>query len=205
MQRNWIGRSEGAEVEFPVVEAVTATGLDVFTTRIDTIYGATFVLLAPEHPLVDACRADDPQAPRAARCRFRAQDRRARMTGEVEKEGFFTGRYAINPVHRRARAHLDRQLRAGRLRHGRRHGGAGARPARLRVRDEATACPSAWWSRHRRPSPDASTGDDDRSRSRTTACSSTPASGTACRRDEARRRWPIARGGASARARCSSG
>src|SRR3954449_4140477 len=55
MQRNWIGRSEGARLKFPVLSHAGAPGdtaIEIFTTRIDTIYGATFVLLAPEHPMV---------------------------------------------------------------------------------------------------------------------------------------------------------
>jgi leucyl-tRNA synthetase len=114
MQRNWIGRSEGARVKFPLVGQLeggaflsaegSAKGeappaIEVFTTRIDTIYGATFVLLAPEHPLVAqiADQSDNPDTLRQNVARFRGQDRAARMSGEVEKEGFFTGRYAINP------------------------------------------------------------------------------------------------------------
>ena len=123
MQRNWIGRSEGARVRFPVVaeqdrdETERGSGapasrgarrgaedpadpeIDVFTTRIDTIYGATFMTLAPEHPLVEtlAAASDDPAAFRARVQTFRSQDRAARMTGDVEKEGFDTGRRVINP------------------------------------------------------------------------------------------------------------
>ena len=91
MQRNWIGRSEGARVRFGDIE--------VFTTRIDTIYGATFVLLAPEHPLVEhyAAESKDPAAFRAQVAKFKSQDRTARMTGEVAKEGFDTGRTVVNP------------------------------------------------------------------------------------------------------------
>ena len=102
MQRNWIGRSEGARVKFPLSEradpADAASSIEVFTTRIDTIYGANFLLLAPEHPLVQqwAQRSDD-EGFRDNLKRFQAQDRSARMTGEVEKEGFATGRTAINP------------------------------------------------------------------------------------------------------------
>jgi leucyl-tRNA synthetase len=98
MQRNWIGRSEGARVQFALQDDAS-TPIEVFTTRIDTIYGATFVLLAPEHGLVSrfAAASDDPAAFRARAARFRAQDRAARLSGEVEKEGFFTGHYAINP------------------------------------------------------------------------------------------------------------
>ena len=105
MQRNWIGRSEGARVKFAAIGSPGQQDLDlssdieVFTTRIDTIYGATFVLIAPEHLLVTsfADRSEDPQAFRARVARFRAQDRAARVSGEVDKEGFFTGQYVRNP------------------------------------------------------------------------------------------------------------
>jgi leucyl-tRNA synthetase len=104
MQRNWIGRSEGARVRFALVpggggSADPADAVEVFTTRIDTIYGATFVVLAPEHPLVERFARDaaDGAAIRAGAAAFRAQDRSARMTGEVEKEGFDTGRTVVNP------------------------------------------------------------------------------------------------------------
>ncbi len=96
-QRNWVGRSPGAEVDFPVEGAKDP--LRVFTTRIDTIYGATFMVVAPEHPRVDALLAGTPDgaATRKAIERLRGQDRRARQAGQVEKEGVFTGRYATNP------------------------------------------------------------------------------------------------------------
>jgi leucyl-tRNA synthetase len=114
MQRNWIGRSEGARVKFdlgagggleaagsvtPSAGSPLPAAIEVFTTRIDTIYGATFVLLAPEHPLVDrfAAESADPDGFRMRAARFRAQDRTARMIGEVEKEGFDTGRTVVNP------------------------------------------------------------------------------------------------------------
>jgi leucyl-tRNA synthetase len=108
MQRNWIGRSEGARVRFGGVANAASAGspagqeagpIEVFTTRIDTIYGATFVLLAPEHPLVGdlAERSDNPEAFRKNVSRFRGQDRAARVSGEVEKEGFFTGFHVTNP------------------------------------------------------------------------------------------------------------
>src|SRR5204863_6221323 len=97
MQRNWIGRSEGARLKFPITGA--NDDIEVFTTRIDTIYGATFVLLAPEHPMVDrfAAEAPDPAAFRERVAKFRALDREARRNGTIEKEGFDTGRTAINP------------------------------------------------------------------------------------------------------------
>jgi leucyl-tRNA synthetase len=97
MQRNWIGRSEGARIKFPLADGGDA--IEVFTTRIDTIYGATFVLLAPEHRMVDrfASESPDSAAFRARVAQFRALDRDARLTGAIEKEGFATGRKAINP------------------------------------------------------------------------------------------------------------
>ena len=98
MQRNWIGRSEGARVTFPV-EGDEKTRIEVFTTRIDTIYGATFVMLGPEHPLVTsfAAASPDPEGFRRKAQEFRLQDRAARVSGEIEKQGFDTGRRAINP------------------------------------------------------------------------------------------------------------
>jgi leucyl-tRNA synthetase len=106
MQRNWIGKSEGARVRFalagpgPKPGAPSPDSVEVFTTRIDTIYGATFVLLAPEHEMVErlAQASADPARFRSQIQRFRSQDRTARLTGEVEKEGFDTGRRAINPL-----------------------------------------------------------------------------------------------------------
>jgi leucyl-tRNA synthetase len=109
MQRNWIGRSEGARVRFPIVPAdagapIHGDAIEVFTTRIDTIYGANFVVLAPEHPLVErfANESADPGTLRAQAAAFRAQDRTARLTGELEKEGFDTGRTVINPFTEKA-------------------------------------------------------------------------------------------------------
>jgi len=101
MQRNWIGRSEGARVKFavPPDQGVGVPSIEVFTTRIDTIYGATFVMLAPEHKIVEqyAAASGDPAGFKARVARFRSQDRTARLMGEVEKEGFDTGWKAINP------------------------------------------------------------------------------------------------------------
>src|SRR5688572_1063667 len=97
MQRNWIGRSEGARIRFPLAGSPDA--IEVFTTRIDTIYGATFVLLSPEHAIVDAFAAasPDPAGFRERVAKFRALDREARLTGAIDKEGFDTGRTALNP------------------------------------------------------------------------------------------------------------
>ena len=132
MQRNWIGRSEGARVRFPLAnrEPRAASGdfIEVFTTRIDTIYGATFILLAPEHPLVQAW-SEEPGAEtfRDTHTRFLAQDRTARITGEIEKEGFDTGRQAINPFTNSPGSRMGRQLRAVRVRDRRGDGRAGPR------------------------------------------------------------------------------
>jgi leucyl-tRNA synthetase len=97
MQQNWIGRSEGARVKFPMEDR--STDIEVFTTRIDTIFGATFVLLGPEHPLVSklAEKTENPAAFRKQVQTFRTQDRAARVSGEIEKQGFDTGFRATNP------------------------------------------------------------------------------------------------------------
>ena len=97
MQKNWIGRSEGTRVKFPLPDRQAA--IEVFTTRIDTIFGATCVFLAPEHEMVEqfAAEASVPDMFRQRVTGFRTQDRTARMTGEIEKEGFFSGHHAINP------------------------------------------------------------------------------------------------------------
>ncbi len=96
MQTNWIGRSEGAEVTFvseqedPIV---------VFTTRPDTLWGATFMVLAPEHPLVDKLTAPEyRQAVEDYKLQAARQSEIERLSTEKEKSGVFTGSYAINPV-----------------------------------------------------------------------------------------------------------
>ncbi|HEX3816046.1 MAG TPA: leucine--tRNA ligase [Mycobacteriales bacterium] len=110
MQRNWIGRSTGAHVSF----ATDAEPIEVFTTRPDTLFGATYMVLAPEHPMVDALTAeqwpaDIPEVwkqgaatPGAAVDRYRtAASRRSEMERQTEgkqKSGVFTGAYAVNPA-----------------------------------------------------------------------------------------------------------
>jgi leucyl-tRNA synthetase len=100
MQRNWIGRSEGALVDFKIDRAVSTTDkITVFTTRIDTIYGATSIQLAPEHPMVAELIGNDPHLYAKVEDLIRDQTR-AREAGDVggiEKHGVFTGRYACNP------------------------------------------------------------------------------------------------------------
>jgi leucyl-tRNA synthetase len=94
-QRNWIGRSEGAEIEFAVAGGAPLT---VFTTRPDTIYGATFLALSPEHPrLADIVTPEQREAV-AAFAREAAARRAARAEADDEKRGVFTGAYAVNPA-----------------------------------------------------------------------------------------------------------
>ena len=99
MQRNWIGRSEG--VEFDIAVRGSDTKIRVFTTRIDTVFGMTYAVLAPEHPLVPALTAGTAQerevAEFVARVRNTSEVERQSAEGQLEKRGIFTGAYAINP------------------------------------------------------------------------------------------------------------
>lgn len=97
MQANWIGRSEGAEVKFRL-DGSDET-LTVFTTRPDTIYGVTYMVMAPEHPMVEKLIAGKEQE---AECRafikkVQAQSEIVRSASDTEKEGVFTGSYVVNP------------------------------------------------------------------------------------------------------------
>jgi leucyl-tRNA synthetase len=115
-QRNWIGRSEGAEIVFRVQDylelagaatvvttgtsemAAASTDIPVFTTRPDTVFGATYLVLAPEHPLVERITTDEERSSVSAyRARSSRQDLVTRKTSK-EKTGVFTGTYAINPA-----------------------------------------------------------------------------------------------------------
>jgi leucyl-tRNA synthetase len=108
LQRNWIGRSEGAEIDFPVVGSSCCDDrtprrgvptIRVFTTRPDTLYGATYMVLAPEHSLVDLIVSEE-QWPAVREYRERAARKSDLERTELAKEktGVFTGAYAINPV-----------------------------------------------------------------------------------------------------------
>jgi leucyl-tRNA synthetase len=124
MQRNWIGRSEGAEVSFAIEDAASVAGneylsrytgtdvlpaiegvqlldrkVTVYTTRIDTIFGATSIQLAPQHPLVKEFAASDERLGHevAALLAEQAKAREAGDVGAIEKHGVFTGHYAVNP------------------------------------------------------------------------------------------------------------
>ena len=98
MQRNWIGKSYGLEIDFPIADGEGA--LKVFTTRQDTIYGATFMSIAPEHPLADVLSRSTPQeeAVKAFVERVSMQDKIVRSSEDVVKEGIFTGSYCVNPM-----------------------------------------------------------------------------------------------------------
>ena len=111
MQRNWIGRSEGARVFF--TEAASGEQIEVFTTRPDTLFGATFMVLAPQHHLADGAASEWPEgtdpawtgghaSPAEAVAAYRAEAERKtdadHRIEDKEKTGLFTGRFAVNPV-----------------------------------------------------------------------------------------------------------
>jgi leucyl-tRNA synthetase len=117
MQRNWIGKSEGAEVEFKFANsqipnsrfteapsanlesAVSESGISVFTTRPDTLWGATFMVMSPEHPLLTKIVTADQKAAVEAYCAAaKAKSEEDRTAESKEKTGVFSGGYAINPV-----------------------------------------------------------------------------------------------------------
>ena len=168
-QRNWIGRVRGRRDRVRV-------GLAEFAVRArrrrrnsaesrrphrssrrapDTVFGATYMVLAPEHPLVephhDATTQRD-AVERVSRARRRSRTS-SRARSNKEKTGVFTGAYAVEPGDGRADPDLDRRLRAHGVRHRRDHGRARARRARLRVRDARSACRSCASSRRRATTP----------------------------------------------------
>ena len=98
MQKNWIGKSVGAEIHFPLEGSREV--IKIFTTRQDTVFGATFMSLAPEHPLALSLSKGTPQegAVRAFVEKMRRQDRMKRTAATTEKEGVFTGAYCLNPM-----------------------------------------------------------------------------------------------------------
>jgi len=111
-QDNWIGRSEGADIHFPIARRRVADDrheaaevheephrITVFTTRPDTIFGATFMVLAPEHPRVDEVTTDDRRAEvEAYRSAAAAMDLVSRKKADKQKSGVFTGGYCVNPA-----------------------------------------------------------------------------------------------------------
>jgi leucyl-tRNA synthetase len=99
MQRNWIGRSQGARVKFAVADVKGAPPIEIFTTRIDTIYGATAIILAPAHPLVAKLLVGSPTRVEAESqiAQMKQASVKAEDLATAEKVGFFTGRHATNP------------------------------------------------------------------------------------------------------------
>ena len=118
MQENWIGRSEGARVYFDI--AGSDERIEVFTTRQDTLFGASFVALSPNHPLAQRLAEHDPElAEFIAECNRMGTSEAVIET--AEKRGYATGLEAIHPFDpNRTRAGLCRQFRADGIRH-RRH------------------------------------------------------------------------------------
>ncbi|MBU1862211.1 MAG: leucine--tRNA ligase [Candidatus Omnitrophica bacterium] len=98
MQKNWIGRSEGVEIHFPVVDGEFS--IPCFTTRPDTIYGVTYFVLAVEYPQIDTLIENAPNRDEihAFIKKIKAEDKITRTSEETAKEGIFTGRYIINPL-----------------------------------------------------------------------------------------------------------
>jgi leucyl-tRNA synthetase len=98
MQKNWIGKSLGAEIRFPVENSEAV--ISVFTTRHDTVFGATFMCLAPEHPLVPELSGGTDQEAQVAAFveRIAQQDRSSKAVESYEKEGVWTGAYCTNPM-----------------------------------------------------------------------------------------------------------
>ncbi len=97
MQREWIGRSEGAEIRFPVLGKDVQ--LEVFTTRPDTLFGATFMVVSPEHPMLDRLTGEDERASvEAYRREASSKSELQRMELSKDKTGVFTGSWALNPV-----------------------------------------------------------------------------------------------------------
>lgn len=97
MQKNWIGKSVGAKVVFKIDGCNES--IEVFTTRPDTLYGVTFMSLAPDHPMVSNLTTDDNKDKMSEFVeRFKSERAKGIQTEEIKKEGVFTGSYAINPL-----------------------------------------------------------------------------------------------------------
>lgn len=98
MQKNWLGKSQGVEIYFKLRD--TGEVIPVFTTRPDTIFGATYLVLAPEHPLVKKIIKGSPQEKQVLKFidKVSKESKIARTASGVKKEGVFTGGYAVNPV-----------------------------------------------------------------------------------------------------------
>ena len=130
MQREWIGRSEGTTFRFQVQNRDEE--IEVFTTRVDTIFGVTYMVLAPDHPLVDELAREhgktaDVKEFRDRTARLQDEQRDNNQRGELPKEGLDLGALVCQSAQRRSDSDLDRQLRSQRLWQRRRDGRARAR------------------------------------------------------------------------------
>ena len=153
MQENWIGKSRGLQFRFRLAKPTTADQVEVFTTRPDTIFGASFVAIAPTHPIAEAVAASDPEGGRVHR---RMPPRRHQRGGDRDgrEEGISHRDRGDPPARSRlAPARLHRELRADGIWHRRDLRRAGARPARLRVRQRNMDCRSSASSRRRSKKP----------------------------------------------------
>ena len=113
-QKNWIGKSEGAEINFEVDEK---SKINVFTTRPDTIYGATYLVLAPEHKLVNRITTDEnKEAVNKYVYQASTKSELERQEDEKNKTGVFTGSYATNPISEGKNSNMDIRLRTFKLR-----------------------------------------------------------------------------------------
>ena len=101
MQKNWIGRSEGVNIDFPVVDS--EIDLTCFTTRVDTIFGCTYMVLAAEHPMIEELIKDNPEKEKIMKFvqQVRSESKIERVQTSIEKKGIFTGRYVINQINGR--------------------------------------------------------------------------------------------------------
>ena len=138
MQTNWIGRSEGVEVGFDISEyGLEEDSIDTFTTRIDTVFGVTFIVLAPEHPLVAKLTTDDQrEAVEAYVKQAGRQTEIERLSTEKEKTGVFTGAYAVNTLNDERVPILTADYVLLSYGTGMVMGVPRSRPAGLRVREE---------------------------------------------------------------------
>ena len=101
MQKNWIGRSEGVNIDFPVVDSGEV--LTCFTTRVDTIFGCTYMVLAAEHPMILDLIKDNPEKENIIKfvTEVRNESKVKRMQAGEDKKGIFTGRYVMNKINGR--------------------------------------------------------------------------------------------------------
>ena len=154
LQRNWIGRSVGAHIHFDLhLHDGTTRPLTVYTTRPDTVYGATYMVVAPDSKLAaEIVRTGAARGPRGLPGRGPQGDRHRAAVHRPHQDRCRPGRHRDQPGDRRAGPGVGRRLRAGRLRHRRDHGGARARPARPGLRQEVRPARTSR-RRHRRGQP----------------------------------------------------